>query len=127
MLVEVWGDVFEAIWMLSEERWGSWESGPCLLGDRPPPAGHTCANAGSDRIIMGSFSLEAGRGCPVDACRRAMWSRRACCTLRERTAASTLRDRLTTCRRHLDATCCLMAKEAVGNEDDASEARWNVG
>ena len=57
MLVEVWGDVFEAIWMLSEERWGSWESGPCLLGDRPPPAEHTGANAGSDRIIMGSFFI----------------------------------------------------------------------
>ena len=27
------------------------------MGDRPPPAGHTGANAGSDQIIMGSFFI----------------------------------------------------------------------
>ena len=28
---------------------------PVPVGDRPPPPEHTGANAGSDRIIMGSF------------------------------------------------------------------------
>ena len=31
---------------------------PVPVGDRPPPPEHTGANAGSDRIIMGSFCRE---------------------------------------------------------------------
>ena len=50
--------MFEVFWKLFEERWGCWEGGPCLLGDRPPPPEHTGANAGSDQIIMGSFCRE---------------------------------------------------------------------